>query len=523
MEYLNVLHELFHQDMGWLTTCYLSTPKYEEFLTKKYPEFYSHFSFVLPQNKEQFPARIEYHEVPFYKYYVSRPKEGFVNIPLDLGLQEVLQQVTSSAGFQTTAIERLHLKEKEGAMYVELFVRDSFAALSDIQLAYYYYYEQISSIRDQIKQQLHLLFFNEHKKEKHRKRCIRKYQVQLNYYIGFLEQKFKTENAGLCDVRNIAISRSMADVYKCVCLGLEETLTHIEECYGAYIDPSLTISYVKRKAFIESYYEKCGQLIVLFKAQQLPKAMEREVCKPLYAVLEDTIDTMNYMQREYYRKYIDLFTRLLNKPIPANHDQIYRLLIALEYNTHNVYKAIEEEALLRLDQIDGLAEKQIFAFQQLHRIQSIAVTSPCKYHANFPGLQEHLVIFIRKHIDLLQKQIELEQWYTKKGEQPNIGQIDRIDPRVGKRKINMSVQELALLSRLATDTGLVSFTSKQKYFKFLSQIYTSKDTNAISEKSLKNHFYTISPEVFDTVQGFLIKMLNQLQKLRDTTTKKPAP
>ncbi|WP_103072259.1 hypothetical protein [Aquimarina sediminis] len=522
MEYLNVLHQLFHKDTGWLTTGYLSTPKYREFLTQKYIAFYSHFSFTFPKVKEKFPTSIEYIEVPFYNYHVDNSKEGFVNIPLDQQICEMFRYITTLSGFQTSAIERLHLKETNGTVYVELFLREDFDVLSDIQLAYYYYYEQIDSIADHIKQQLLLLSFDEKKKEKRRRNTIRKYQVQLNHYIGILEQKLKTRDASVSNVRNIAIDRSMIDVYKCVCLGLEETLIHIEEYYGRYIDPSITITYLKRRSFIERYYEKCEQGITLFKAQGLPKAIEREVCKPLYAILQDTIDTMNYMQREYYRKYIDLFTRLLRKSKSVSHDEIYRLLIALNYNTHSVYKAMEEEALLRLGRISCFSEKQVFAFEQLHRIQNIAVTSPYKYHPQFPGLGEHLVIFFRKYIDLLQKQIELEKRQIKKRRGADIGKINRVDPKVGKRKINITVQELGLLSRLFTDIGVVSFTSKQKYFKFLSQIYTSKDTHIISEKSLKNSFYTISPEVFDSVQGLLIKMLNQLQKLRDTANRKKA-
>ncbi|WP_128755167.1 hypothetical protein [Aquimarina sediminis] len=52
------------------------------------------------------------------------------------------------ASFQSSAIEKLHLKEINGATQVEFFVRKKFDALSDIQLTYYHYYKQISNICD---------------------------------------------------------------------------------------------------------------------------------------------------------------------------------------------------------------------------------------------------------------------------------------------------------------------------------------------------------------------------------------
>ncbi|WP_158447859.1 hypothetical protein, partial [Aquimarina longa] len=347
---------------------------------------------------------------------------------------------------------------------------------------------------------------------------IQKYQVKLTYYINILEQKFKEQQDLICDVEHIELDRSITDVYKCVCLGIEETLVYIEECYGQYMDKKCTLSYLKRKKFIETHFEKSKHLIELFKAQKLPKRIEKEVCKPLRAILEDTLDSMNHMRRAYYRRYIDLFTRLLSsvnfQDKSEAHDQIYKLLIALNYNTHGVYKAMEEEALSRLDQLDTSISKQVFSFQQLNRIQSIAVTSD-KYNSDFPGLKEYLITFIRKQIDLFEKQTELQQSDVDKTTEATIGIVDIAETKIVKRKINLTVSELALFSRLFAELEIISIKdNKHQYFKFLSQIYTSKDHPEISANSIKNGFYSSSEDTYASTERILIRMLHTLQKLR---------
>ena len=334
-----------------------------------------------------------------------------------------------------------------------------------------------------------MLFFDEEKKEKERRNSVRKYQARLGYYLRVLEKKFQELNIKEVNIHDIGLQRSITDVYKCVCLGLEETLMYIEECYGQYMDRSLTISYLKRKNFTEKYYQKCQQLITLFKNQELPAVIETEVCKPLYAIIEDRLHTMTYIRMEYYKKYIDLFTRLLTKNPSVHHDQIYKLLMALEYNTHNVYKALEEEALLRLDQIDSVRNKQLYTFQQLSKIQNVAITSSYKYYPEFPSLKTHFIEFIRKQIDLLQLQVDLEAAAQETTSSKKTDIVHIKNKTINKRKINMTVQEMALFARLFTEIGIISVNdSKQDYFKFLANAYQSKDADELSAKSIKNAF-----------------------------------
>ncbi|WP_271784925.1 hypothetical protein [Aquimarina algiphila] len=83
--------------------------------------------------------------------------------------------------------------------------------------------------------------------------------------------------------------------------------------------------------------------------------------------------------------------------------------------------------------------------------------------------------------------------------------------------MNLTIPELALFARLLTEIKVVSVKdNKQQYFKFLSQIYMSKDDKDISENSIKNAFYSSSKDTLASVERLLIRMLNTIQKFKDS-------
>ncbi|TPN87417.1 hypothetical protein [Aquimarina algicola] len=86
--------------------------------------------------------------------------------------------------------------------------------------------------------------------------------------------------------------------------------------------------------------------------------------------------------------------------------------------------------------------------------------------------------------------------------------------------MNLSIPEIALLGRLFSQIKVINIKdNKQQYFKFLSQIYTSRDNTDISEHSIKNEFYSSSDTTLENVERVLIRMLNTLQKLKASASR----
>ncbi len=125
MEYLNVLHRLFNEDKGWLTTHYLSTTSYLNFLTQEFTEFYTHFSVTLPKEQHRLPATLEYDEIPFYTYQAQNPKKGYTNIAIDHKLPQRYKAAIKRAEFHKKDVERIHYKEGEHHRCFDIFNRFS--------------------------------------------------------------------------------------------------------------------------------------------------------------------------------------------------------------------------------------------------------------------------------------------------------------------------------------------------------------------------------------------------------------
>ncbi|WP_271785491.1 hypothetical protein, partial [Aquimarina algiphila] len=105
------------------------------------------------------------------------------------------------------------------------------------------------------------------------------------------------------------------------------------------------------------------------------------------------------------------------------------------------------------------------------------------------------ISYIRQRIALSHQTYEIEQINTKKIPSSDMGIVNITKSKVVKRKVNLTIPELALFARLFTEIKVVSVKeNKQQYFKFLSQIYMSKDDKDISENSVKNAFYSSSKD-----------------------------
>ncbi|TSE02880.1 hypothetical protein FOF46_30360 [Aquimarina algiphila] len=511
MEHFGVFYGIFREDMPLLLSGFLPRGKYLTFLKRYYPYVFTHLSMVVKKRSECSFTVLKNSETPFYTYESSL-KEGFKNTLLTEINPNLLSFLLDHISVQQSNIQEVHIRETEERYIVDIFINRSYTTLSNTALCYYYYFILLRPTYNDFTEYLHQLYFDESISEEKRESKIRKYQLKLNYYIATLEKTYLTDTS-----QNVSLHKGIQDVFRCMHRYLDRILIYMEECCDTYLDKELGVSYEQRRQFISTYYDVSQELIVLFKQQKLPKEIELELCKPLYKITSDTFTPLTYIKREFYRKYIDLFTRLFTKLESPDHDQVYSLMIALDLNTHNVGKAMSIELLHRLEDFSTPTEQQTYLYRQLMRVEEVPVTSPISYHPEFPSLKTYLISYIRQRIALSHQTYEIEQINTKKIPSSDMGIVNITKSKVVKRKVNLTIPELALFARLFTEIKVVSVKgNKQQYFKFLSQIYMSKDDKDISENSVKNAFYSSSKDTLASVERLLIRMLNTIQKFKDS-------
>ncbi|WP_271784926.1 hypothetical protein [Aquimarina algiphila] len=428
MEHFGVFYGIFREDMPLLLSGFLPRGKYLTFLKRYYPYVFTHFSIVVRKESEGSFTVLKHSETPFYRYESSL-KEGFKSTsPTEIN-PDVLSFLLDYIFVQQSNIQEVHIRETKERYMIDIFINRSYASLSNTVLCYYYYFILLQPTYSNFTEYLHQLYFDESISEEKRESKIRKYQLQLNYYIATLEKTYLTGTPQKASFR-----KDIQDVFRCMHRYLDRILIYMEECCDTYLDKELGVSYEQRRQFISTYYDASQQLITLLKQQKLPKEIEIELCKPLYKITSNTYTPLTYIKRDFYRKYIDLFTRLFTKLTSPDHDQVYSLMIALDLNTHNVGKAMSMELLHRLEDFSTQTEQQTYLYRQLMRVEEVPVTSPISYHPEFPSLKTYLISYIRQRIALSHQTYEIEQVNTKKISGSDIGTVNLTRSKVVKEK-----------------------------------------------------------------------------------------
>ena len=514
MEYLDVLRRIFDEDMRLLDVNFFKTQTYREYLQQEGTELHTHYSFEFTRKDSEIWLLPWHRETPFLK-----PDPGTISkkprVPPFEEVHTEIHMILEEELEQHIRYDQIQINEIASSVFVNINAWIAFDTMSDQTLCYYYYYKVMADIRPRLTRKLNALFFDDQKTEQERSDQIRKYQYALEYYLQELEKRFGKSDQRF-NLKAIGIRKSREDSLKAIYLALEEIMLFIERYFSEVIDRKRNLPYLQRRSFINCYYSDAENLAVLFKKQKLPLAIEKAVCKPLQSIMDDHFKAFTYLDRQYYITFIELFTRLLKKSNKPHHDAIYKLLIALDFNTHTVYKALEEQLLVEMNQFEKHIEKKSFLYKRMVHIKRIVVTAPYRYNREFPSLKTSLLEMILSTVDLIDQQMELEKYQQEKVPDTGICRSKSVDGKVKKNRLNMSVHEISLLARLFFETGVVPLEhGKQQYFNFLSRIYKSKESDMISEHSIKNSFYSPPEEVYEPTEDLLIRMIGKLHKLRD--------
>jgi len=525
MQNIHLLSRLFDEELHLIASQFFNTTIYKDYLESFHTQLNSHFRITLKEDDEGTLHFLSHMETPFHHKSIASYKSNYTDLlktPSYSYLMDHLKGLfKESITFKNAFMKYSGAnKEKDELQYIEvdLFVNLPFTTISEETLTYYYYHKLMEHIRKEILSDIQNLYFDQQKTESERTILIRKYQNKIGYYLSYLELHFsKFYDDPNFDI--ISIKKTLNDVFKCIHINLEKIISYMEDCLYDYMDKEQPISYLQRSAFIKEYRTPAKELVALIKLQKLPKEIELSICKPLNSIIENKLKTFSYLRRDYCHTYITIFKALLTKIEPVSHDDIYKLLIALNYNNHNIFKNIEQEFLFELEKRDQIGDKQSYLYTKLAKVNRIAITSSVKYHLNLPGLKEYLIEFITEMLHLYEQQTELIHMGEK------IIELENTPPPnpENKRRVSINANEIALLARLFYDCGVSQLEKgKHKYFKLLASNYATKDGAALSENNIKNSFYSPKQNSCLSIEKLLISMLGKLQKIKNNNTFKKA-
>ena len=316
----------------------------------------------------------------------------------------------------------------------------------------------------------------------------------------------------------VSLTKKTIDIYTSSYRHLETVMRYLEQSCFDCMDQQMPIYYLGKQRFIECYYEVSKKAIKKIQEQHFEPQLEKAISEPLDKIIHNNLGYFTYQQRSFYKEFISGLDRLLNTLETIDHDKIIRLLVSMDYNHPDFTNALEEKTIIELNTYSQLEEKKRHLYFRMSQIKGTSTITSSKYMEDPPAIKDHLYRFVKESLKFIEREEELQEPFNKQTNTTTNNKTETLTPTqiVKKRKVNLSIHEIALFARLFTESEVVSLSDgKQKYFRFLSEIYQTNAGEDISENAIKNAFYSPKKVSFDRVEQLLIQMLGKLQKLKD--------
>jgi hypothetical protein len=84
---------------------------------------------------------------------------------------------------------------------------------------------------------------------------------------------------------------------------------------------------------------------------------------------------------------------------------------------------------------------------------------------------------------------------------------------VNKLKINLSVADISLFFRLLYDENILEVDNNTDLYRFIAQSFTSKQSDNISDKSVKNKFLTPDSTAISNLNALLVNLRTHLKNI----------
>ncbi len=370
-------------------------------------------------------------------------------------------------------------------------------------LKYFYYENLLNNILQEIKRDLHKKLFSFVEENGNIENLIKSYQTFILNYMKIIEQNYilgKERNL----VYKISEEKTDTDIFKILYKTLDSILLFIEETFIKYIDKSLDISYQQRLWFVHQNQEKIEHILINIPNLQVPKIVKDEICQLLSKIKENKISNITYESKEYYSTLIKVLDHLLNKEIVPSKEQLYAVLISLDFNTFKIFFFMTDDIKSKIKILKNNEDKLKLYREYLKKVKTIVNTIPYRLNPDLPSLRQNLLDWITEEITFYQEFIKSN----------TSGLMEEVNNNVSnnRRLLKVSVPEVSLITKLLYESKVVD-GPRTDLFSFLSKTFRTEKASSISSESLSNNYYSVSESSKRSVKKMLKGMLLQLDQM----------
>lgn len=209
--------------------------------------------------------------------------------------------------------------------------------------------------------------------------------------------------------------------------------------------------------------------------------------------------------------FIESFTnKLLRFYSKENHksnsiELLHGYLIEMNYNNPAYLNYLTFKFSIEIIKRETVDSKLLTLYSWLKSVNQIIAPSTVEYDRSIESVKSWII-----------KWLEEEIWYLKSTCPVQINSINEKIPTPNtkeKMKMNCSVNELALITRMFSETDLISSKTHRELMELIVDNFQTSKVHYISVKSLSNKYYEPDTNTINAVKEKLIQMLNKLNQL----------
>ncbi len=343
-------------------------------------------------------------------------------------------------------------------------------------------------------------------KEKHLCATIRKIQRTLLAWsidviqLFHLDRLTRPRSLKLYDKKSL-----FALGYDC----LENIMVHLERFYSKYLDRDLFVPFNVISSRVNCLKPRVERLKLIVLNQNYDSDLLDALFQPLQLV-----SNVSPKNRITYQQlmFIEYFTRRLqNFYSKENHKSnsieiLHGCLIEMNYNNPAYLTYLTFKFSIVLGNETSVDSKLLTLYSWLKSINQIISSNEVQYDRNLESVKSWIIKWLEEEIWYLKSTCPIQNTSSIDSNKVHVNQND-------KMKMNCSVNELALLIRMLSETDLITSKTHRELMEQVAYNFQTSKVQDISVKSLSNKYYEPDTSTIDTMKEKLIQMLNKLNQL----------
>ncbi len=410
-----------------------------------------------------------------------------------------LESVLSRININQIDLLEIQKPIKHSSNTILFLSNDQWSNLSNEQLVFLYFASKFGNLEKQcyafLQQSLSEL------SEKQVKRSIQKLQRLLVEWSTELIRLFHLDRLTRSRSQKLQYDRQalFSHGYDC----LENILVYLEKHQAKYLDKDLFVPF----SIISSRVNRLKPKVERLKTTIVTKKYDTRFNDLIFMPLEMVSNVsprkrITYHQLMFVEVLVDRLFRFFfeNKKEPVHIEQLHLTLIGLNFNCPLYYEYLTSRMQDRLGPMNK-QDKLMQLLKWMKAMNQIIIEEEIAFKPNQKPIRFWL-----------EKWLEEEIWFLNETEKkhPLILEQTTSSNKESKLELNCSVNELALLIRLLTESGIISFKNHKALMQQISETFKTSKVKEISPKSLSNKYYEIDDATISSVKGIIIDLLNHL-------------